>query len=129
MRQRLKLPGPDGGPIAKDPLPFRRPGLADDARQEHFLRNQRVGLQTGLLAGSADSGKIDVRGQVLLPGISQQVWGDLVTAIAAQGALGALRPEGLSVPIAIINGKEFALRQGHSLLATTRRWPRARPRW
>ena len=84
VRERLELPRVGTVPSAEG-IGFRR--VREDFRQEFCLRAKIFRYQPGILAGFSDGGKIDVRRQILLANICQDVVADVMPEIGAERAV------------------------------------------
>src|SRR5258706_5704727 len=115
VRQRLKLAGAILIPFVKYGL--AAPNLRSNRGQELGLRRKTIRFQTRRFAGCSNSGEIHVGRYVLLAGVSEKVWGELMAAICPQCSFLAFRGNELLGLQAIINGQKFPARQSARRLA------------
>lgn len=70
-----------------------RPDVFGDTGQKLCLRGKDFLLESGGFTGCLNCSKVDVRGEVLFAGVGEQIVGELMMPIGAQGSVRPLRSE------------------------------------
>ncbi|MEI9962266.1 MAG: hypothetical protein WDM76_14375 [Limisphaerales bacterium] len=102
VREGLELARAAGIPLAEIFILY---SLSQNLRQELRLRAKLFRLESGIFSNFLDSGKIDMRGEVLLAGIGQQVVADMMLGIGAERAFTRLGGKEFIGGQSVINGQ------------------------
>ena len=111
MSEGLKLSRALGIPVSRE---VRFHGATKDLREELWLRAVTFCPQTSRFAGVLNGGEIDVRCQILLANIRQQVVADAVLMMGAQSSFQAGWRNHFISGETVINREKFAVRQNSS---------------
>ena len=106
MGQGLKLARAGGNPWFERGVAGTHP--LDDAGQEPSLRPEFLGAQSFRLAGILDGAEVHMGGEVLFAGPREEVGGQMMMVICAQGAVLPFRREKFPARQPVIECDEFA---------------------